>query len=329
MPNNEIIIYQSEDKKIEVSVKEETVWLSLNQIAELFDVQKAAISKHIKKIYASGELKRESTVSILETVQMEGQRRIKRNITYYNLDVIISVGYRVNSKKATQFRIWATQVLKNYLIKGYAVNEQALTVNKLKELEETIRFIKNNITTTSLSAAEVKGFLEIIEKYAQTWEWIDAYDSGKIKTFAQIKERNKITYEKAVNYIRELKKYLMKKKEAAEIFGVERDTGLFKSALNTIYQTFDGKELYPSFEEKAANLLYLIIKNHPFIDGNKRIGALLFLMFIYENIGFEELIKKFNNNALTALCYLVAASQPQQKELMVSLISQMINIREW
>lgn len=326
---NEIIIYQSEDKKIEVSLKEETVWLSLNQIAKLFEKDKSVISRHIQNIFKTGELDKNSTVAFFATVQKEGPRKIKRKITYYNLDVIISVGYRVNSKKATQFRIWATQVLKNYLIQGYAVNEQALTAQKLRELEKTIRFIKSNITTPSLSAAEVKGFLEIIEKYAQTWEWIDAYDSGKIKTFAQIKERHKITYEKAVDYIRELKKYLMGKKEAAEIFGIERDTGLFKSALTTIYQTFDGKELYPSFEEKAANLLYLIIKNHPFIDGNKRIGALLFLMFLYENIGFEELIKKFNNNALTALCYLVAASQPQQKELMVNLITQMINIREW
>ena len=327
--NNEIIIYQSDDKKIEVSVKEETVWLSLNQIAELFDVQKAAISKHIKKIYSSGELRRESTVSILETVQMEGPRKIKRKITYYNLDVIISVGYRVNSKKATQFRVWATQVLKNYLIKGYAIHEKTLTAQKLKQLEKTIQFIKSNITTPSLTATEVRGLLEIIENYAHTWEWIKAYDSGEIKPFAKIKERSKITYDKAVHYIRELKKYLMAKKEAADIFGVERDTGLFKSALNTIYQTFDGKELYPSFEEKAANLLYLIIKNHPFVDGNKRIGALLFLMFMYENIGFEELIKKFNNNALTALCYLVAASQPRQKELMVGLITQMINIQDW
>ncbi|WP_025209364.1 virulence protein RhuM/Fic/DOC family protein [Hippea sp. KM1] len=322
---NELVIFEDKDKKIEVQLKEETIWLSLNQIAYLFDVQKAAISKHIRNIFKSGELEPDSTVSKMETVQNEGTRKVKRQITYYNLDVIIAVGYRVNSKKATQFRIWATNVLKNYLIKGYAINEKRLTKEKLKELESTIKFIKDNINTPSLTAKEAKGLLEIIEKYALVWKWIEEYDTGKIETKITRKERKKISYEEAKSAVKELKEYLIKRNEASEIFGIERDRGLFKSALNTIYQSFGGKELYPSFEEKASNLLYLIIKNHPFVDGNKRIGALLFLQFLYENLSQEELFTKFNSNTLTAICYLVAASPPEQKEQLVKLIMNFIS----
>ncbi len=321
----EIIIYQSEDKKIEVSLEKETIWLTLNQLAELFDVKKAAISKHLKNIYQSGELIKPATVSKKETVQIEGNRRVKRNLTYYNLDVIISVGYRVNSKKATQFRIWATSVLKDYLVKGFVINEKKITEKRLKELDATIKFIKKNINTPSLTSKEVKGLLEIIERYTDTWKWIKEFDSGKIKLKSTGSEKKRIDYKTAKEAISKLKDYLIKRKEASDIFGNERDSGLFKSALNTIYQTFEKKELYPSFEEKASNLLYLLIKNHPFVDGNKRIGALLFLMFLYENIGFDELIKRFSNNTLTALCYLVAASKSSQKRQLVNLITQMIS----
>ncbi len=325
---NQLIIFEDKDKKVEVQLKEETIWLTLNQIAYLFDVQKAAVSKHIKNIFQSGELEPESTVSKMETVQTEGKRKVRRKITYYNLDVIIAVGYRVNSKKATQFRIWATNVLKNYLMKGYAVNEKRITQERLKELENTIKFIKENINTQSLTLKEAKGLIEIIEKYALVWKWIEEYDTGKIDAKITRKERKRISYEEAREAIEQLKEYLSKKGEASDIFGVERDRGLFESALNTIYQTFDGQELYPSFEEKAANLLYLIIKNHPFVDGNKRIGALLFLKFLYENLSEEELFTKFNSNTLTALCYLVAASPPEQKEQLIKLIMNFISFDE-
>ncbi|NIA23706.1 MAG: type II toxin-antitoxin system death-on-curing family toxin [Proteobacteria bacterium] len=322
---DELVIYQDKNKKIEVQVKEESIWLHLNQIAYLFDVRKAAISKHIKNIFSTGELQPEATVSKMETVQTEGKRKVKRTITYYNLDIIIAVGYRVNSSKATQFRIWATNVLKNYLIQGYAINEKMLTEKRLKELENTIEFIKENIKTPLLTAAEAKGLLEIIEKYALVWKWIEEYDTGKIEAKAKRKERKKIEYNEARSAINELKHYLIERREASEIFGQERDRGLFESALNTIYQSFDDKELYNSFEEKAANLLYLIIKNHPFVDGNKRIGALLFLMFLYENIKKEELFDKFSSNTLTALCYLVAASPPRQKDQLIKLIMNFIS----
>ncbi|GAB6888698.1 RhuM family protein [Desulfothermus okinawensis JCM 13304] len=321
---NQLIIFQDRDKKIEVQLKEETIWLNLNQIALLFEKDKSVISRHIKNIFKTEELDRDSTVAKFATVQTEGKRKVKRTIEYFNLDVIIAVGYRVNSKKATQFRIWATNVLKNYLIKGYAVNEKRLTQEKLKELEETIKFIKDNITTPSLTSSEVKGLLEIIERYALVWRWLEEYDTGKIEAKITRKERKKINYEEAKKAILELKKYLIEQNEASEIFGVERDRGLFESALTTIYQSFSGEELYPSLEEKAANLLYLIIKNHPFVDGNKRIGALLFIKFLYENLSKEELFSKFNSNTLTALCYLVAASPPEQKEQLIKLIMNFI-----
>jgi len=326
--NQNLAIYQSENKRIEVQLKEDTIWLNLKQIADLFDVKKAAISKHIKNIFLSGELEKSSTVSILETVQLEGKRKVKRKITYYNLDMIISVGYRVNSKKATQFRIWATQVLRNYLTKGYVLNEKKLTEKKIEELKKAIKLIKENIKTPSLSATEAKGLIEIIEKYALVWKWIEEYDSGIIRPNITRKDRKKISYSEAKSAISKLRDYLIKKGEASEIFGKERDKGLFDSALSTIYQTFDGRELYPSFEEKAANLLYLIIKNHPFVDGNKRIGALLFLMFLYENMSQEELFEKFNSNTLTALCYLVAASPPGQKEQLINLIMNFISFED-
>ena len=322
--DNQLIIFEDKDKTIEVQLKEESIWLSLNQIATLFEKDKSVISRHIRNIFESGELERNATVAKFATVQIEGKRKVKRTIEYFNLDVIISVGYRVNSKKATKFRIWATSVLKKYLIQGYAINEKRITEERLKEIEDTIRFIKENINTPSLSAKEAKGLLEIIERYALVWRWIEEYDTGKIEAKITRKERKKISYNEAKAAIEELKKYLLQRNEASEIFGIERDRGLFESALNTIYQSFGGEELYPSFEEKAANLL--IIKNHPFVDGNKRIGAFLFLLFLYKNLSQEELFKKFNSNTLTALCYLVAASPPEQKEQLIKLIMNFISV---
>jgi len=320
--NNGLIIYEAENKKIEVKVEKETIWLSAQQIAFLFDVQRPAIVKHIRNIYKTGELNESSTCSILEQVAADGK---KRKMNLYNLDVIIAVGYRVNSKKATQFRIWATDVLKKYLVKGYALNKARLNKERLKELESAIKFIKENIRTPLLTSSEVKGMLEIIERYAQVWRWIEEYDSGTITAKTSGKERKKITYKEARQAIDELKAFLIKRNLASELFGQERDKGLFESALNAIYQTFGGKELYPSFEEKAANLLYLIIKNHPFIDGNKRIGTLLFLRFLYENMPQSKLFERFSSNTLTALTYLVAASPPAQKEQLIKLIINFIS----
>ena len=322
---NQLVIFEDKDKKVEVQLKEETLWLDAHKIAYLFNVDRTVIVKHIRNIYNSGELEENSTCAKIAQVAADGK---KRKMNLYNLDVIIAVGYRVNSKKATQFRIWATNVLKNYLIKGYAVNEKRITKERLKELENTIKFIKENISTPFLTSKEAKGLIEIIEKYALVWRWIEEYDTGKIDVKITRRDRKKISYNDAKASIEQLREYLTKKGEVSDIFGVERDRGLFESALNTIYQTFDGQELYPSFEEKAANLLYLIIKNHPFVDGNKRIGALLFLKFLYENLSKEELFARFNSNTLTALCYLSAASPPDQKKQLVKLTMNFISFEE-
>ncbi len=235
---NEIAIYQYEDKRIEVSLKEETIWLTQKQISELFDVERSVITKHIGNIFRTGELIEKSACAIFAHTASDGKTY---NTKFYNLDVIISVGYRVNSKKATQFRIWATQVLKKYLTKGYAINREKITQKRMLELEKALKFIKKNIKTPTLTSSEVKGIIEIIEKYTNTWRWIEEYDTGKIKSVTRLAERKKIGYEDAKKYISKLKKYLIERNEASDIFGQERDKGLFISALNIIYQTFDGR----------------------------------------------------------------------------------------
>lgn len=272
--SNEIVIYQTkEGPKIEVHLKRDTVWLTLNQIASLFDVQKAAISKHIKNIFISNELDERSTVSKMETVQIEGERRIKRTLTYYNLDMIISVGYRVNSKRATQFRIWATKTLKQHLVKGYTINEIRLLQeqNKIKDLQETISFLKEKSKQEILIGQEQE-ILNLLSDYSRTLTLLEQFDKAKVSLVKKTKSRFELKYEDSVNVINEIKKKLLHKKEASNLFGQESD-GKFKGILGSIYQTFAGKELYSSLEEKAAHLLYFTIKDHPFVDGNKRIAS--------------------------------------------------------
>ena len=211
--SKEIAIYEADDKKIEVSLKKESIWLDAHRIAYLLDVDRTVVVKHIQNIYKSLELSEELTCAKIAQVAADGK---KRKMNFYNLDMIISVGYRVNSKKATQFRIWATDVLKNYLVKGYAVNEKAITREKFKELQKTVAFIKSSIRTAELSSSEVKGILEIIERYADTWRWIEEYDSGKIKASVTDRERKKITYDEANEAIWQLKNFLLSRKEAKE-----------------------------------------------------------------------------------------------------------------
>lgn len=320
-----IIIYQIGNTQIEVQLREESIWLDAHQIATLFEVHRPAIVKHIGNIYKSGELEKKSTCSILEQVAADGK---KRRMHLYNLDVIIAVGYRVNSIKATQFRIWATQVLKKYMIDGYVLNEKRIIADKLRTLEHVVSLLKKNLTTPSLSASETMGMLEIIEQYLHVWKWIEEYDRGIMHAPVSRPEKRKLTTEDAKTAIEDLKCYLIGKGLASALFGKEIEPGRFESALYTINQTFNGKDLYPSFEEKAANLLYLIIKNHPFVDGNKRIGALLFLKFLHENMTWRELLEKFNSNTLTALCYLVAASPADQKDQLILLIMNFISFEK-
>ena len=307
---NEIVIFENQNVKLEVNMKDETVWLSLDQMATLFDRDKSVISRHIKNAFEE-ELDRSSTVAKFATVQKEGAREITRNIDYYNLDVIISVGYRVKSKNGVAFRKWANRILKDYLIKGYAVNEK-----RLKALEKTIELIDiANRLDNRLEDKDAKGILKVITSYTKALDLLDDYDHKTLKVKGINKSLKRIDYNECMNIINTLKF-----NESSDIFALERDNG-FKTIIDTIYQTFDGKELYKTTEEKAANFLYLTVKNHAFIDGNKRIAATMFIYFLnYYNMLYKDNSLVIDNNTLTALTLLIAESNPKEKDLITALI---------
>lgn len=321
----EIVFYNVDDNRVQIEVKfeDKSVWLTQYQLAILFDTHRTSIVKHLKNIYESGELSEAQTCAKFAQVQKEGGKSVNREILYYNLDAIISVGYRVNSIKGTQFRIWAMERLKEYLIQGYSINQKRLT-----QLKQVVSIIHQS-QQTNLNAEEAKGLLDIITNYTQSFIMLHQFDSNKL----EIDEVNEniiyqIEYEEAIVAVEELKKQLVIKKEASVLFGKQKDNS-FKGLLGNILQSFEGKYLYKSIEEQAANLLYLTIKNHPFNDGNKRIGAFLFIWFLERN---KHCFKKsgelkINDNALVALALLVAQSNPSEKELMIRLIINLINTR--
>ena len=275
----EIIIYKTENGQtaIDVRLENETVWLSQKQITEVFGTQRPAITKHLKNIFISKELDEKAVSSILEHTAKDGK---KYKTQFYNLDAIISIGYRVNSQRATRFRIWATNVLRDHLVKGYTVNKKALagTTANIAELQKTISLI-TSVRDKMLSSNEAQGLLTIIKQYADTWTTLEAYDSGKLRNRTSSKKSFSLTLEEVRGKLDELKKELIRKGEASDLFAAERDHGV-EQILGALDQTFDGQELYPSIEEKAAHLLYFVIKDHPFVDGNKRIGSLLFLFYL-------------------------------------------------
>jgi death-on-curing family protein len=321
---NKIEIFTSSNNQTQVEVKfdKNTLWLNQKQIAEVFGTEVPAINKHIKNVIKEGELRPEATISNLEIVQIEGKRNITRKVDFYNLDMIISVGYRVNSSKATQFRIWATERLKEHLTQGYTINQK-----RLDQLQQTIQLIsQQNNNLDNLGLTEAKGLLEIIKNYSQSFILLNQFDSHNLKTdHLNQNITYEIKYEEAVEAIKELKKQLMAKKEATELFGNPKDQS-FQGILGNIVQSFGGEYLYKSIEEQAANLLYFVIKNHPFSDGNKRIGAFMFVWFLEKN---KHRFKKngelkINDNALVALALLVAQSNPAEKELMVQLVINLI-----
>lgn len=326
-----LVIYSNSKGNVELraDTDKETIWATQAQIAHLFDVNSQAITKHIKNIYACKELNRESTCSILEQVQTEGNRTIKRLSKFYNLDLIIAIGYRVNSKKATQFRVWATKTLREYLIKGIVINMERIKNipdKILSDLEEKILFIKRTISRRELNQDETNSLLSVIHDYANSWKFLKEYDEGELKLIkSKNKEKRHFKYDFVRKAINELRTNLINKKEASELFGSERD-GTFNGILKTIYQTFAGKELYPSLDEKAAHLLYFIIKDHPFSDGNKRIGSFIFIYFLKLN---NILLRsngenKINDNTLVALALLIAESNPKDKDLMVALTTNLL-----
>ncbi len=327
----EIIIYEAEGGKshLEVKLQNETLWLNLNQLSQLFERDKSVISRHLKNIFTEGELTQTATVAFFATVQTEGKRQIKREVEYYNLDAIISLGYRVNSRRGTQFRIWATQTLKDHLVKGYTVNEKRLKEQqeKFQELHQTVEFLKTTLGPKELSGSEAQGLLEIISNYTRSFVLLNQFDSNSLTNDPSDKPlTHEINYEEALAAIEQLKKKLIAQGEATELFGRQREEA-FSGMLNSVVQTFSGEYLYPSIEEQAAHLLYFVIKNHPFADGNKRIGAFLFVWFLHLN---QHLLRKqgelkINDNALVALALLVAQSDPAQKDLMIKLVINLIN----
>ena len=327
----EIVIYSSDNGStfIEVTLENDTLWLSLNQIAQLFGRDKSVVSRHLRNIYQDGELNEEATVAKNATVQKEGLREVKREIELYNLDAIISIGYRVNSKRGTQFRIWATQTLREHLVKGYTINERRLNEQqeKLKELYQTVTFLKDTLDAKNLSGNEAQGLLEIISSYTRSFVLLNQFDSNSLEQNILGKPlTHEIDIEEALAAIQQLKTKLIAKGEASELFGKQRED-TFSGILNSVVQTFGGEYLYPSIEEQAAHLLYFVIKNHPFADGNKRIGAFLFIWFLHLN---KHLLRnnnetKINDNALVALALLIAQSDPSNKELMIKLVINMVN----
>lgn len=313
------------DNCIDVNLNEDTVWLSLNQMSELFQRDKSVISRHIKNIYGTEELYREATVAFFATVQNENKRQVKREIEYFNLDVIISVGYRVNSKRGTQFRIWATNVLKEHLVKGYTINEKKLSekIEKFEELQSTIKILERTINNQQLVLDEAKGLLRVVSEYSYALEILDSYDHQNLKINNSTKrESYKLTYGESIEIIDK-----MKGEFATDLFGREKDES-FKGSLGAIYQTAFGEEVYPSIEEKASNLLYFIVKNHSFLDGNKRIAAAIFLYFMNANrlLYYEDGSKRIADNTLVAITLMIAESNPTEKDLIIKVLVNLINV---
>lgn len=323
--NNQIEIYRSQDGSVQLNVKleNETVWLTQSQMADLFGVDRTSIVRHIRNIYKSEELEENSTCAKNAQVRIEGERQIVREIPYYNLDMIISVGYRVNSKNATSFRRWATSVLKQYLIKGYVINQQ-LKLDRYNELKDVVRLMGRAIgMQEKVTTDEYSGLFNVISDYVYALDTLDHYDYQSLSIQQTTKnEPFRATYDNAMEAINALKD----KFGGSQWFANEKDDS-FKSSIGQIYQTFGGEELYPSVEEKAAMLLYLVVKNHSFSDGNKRIAAMLFLWFLNNNrvLYAEDGHKRIADNTLVALTLMIAESRTEEKDVMVKVVVNLIN----
>ena len=325
MEENKIVIYQTDDgqTQIDVRLENETVWLSQAQMAELFQTDRTSILRHINNIYRVDELDRESTCAKIAQVQTEGKRQVRRTIPYYNLDMIISVGYRVNSKRGIRFRQWANNILKQYLIKGYAISER-IRHEQVGELRQLVGMLGRTIQSQPLlTTNESQALFDVVTDYTYALDTLDNYDYQRltIEKTTQ-KERFHATYENAMNEINALRD----KFGDSGLFGNEKDDS-FKSSIGQIYQTFGGEELYPSVEEKAAMLLYLVTKNHSFSDGNKRIAATLFLWFLNNNgiLYRADGSKRIADNTLVALTLMIAESRTEEKDVMVKVAVSLIN----
>ncbi|MBQ8891621.1 MAG: virulence protein RhuM/Fic/DOC family protein [Bacilli bacterium] len=307
---NEIVIFENQDVKLEVNMKEETVWLTQAQMTKLFKVKQNTIAEHISNIFEEGELDERTSIGISD--KSSGGRKPK----LYNLDVIISVGYRVKSQNGVIFRKWANKVLKDYLLKGYVVNQK-----RLEYLEKTIKLIDiAGRIDTELKGNEAQEIIKVINNYSNALNLLDDYDHKRITKPNGTKNNKQVTYEDCMNIVGKLKF-----NSDSDLFALERNEGL-KAIIGTIYQSFDGNDLYPTIEEKAANFLYLITKNHTFIDGNKRIAATLFIYFLeFYNILYNENGQVIDNNTLVAITLLIAQSNPKEKEILIDLVMNFLN----
>lgn len=312
-----VALYRSKDGsvRLEATLEQETIWLTLNHMAKLFERDKSVISRHLRNIFKTKELDFDSVVAKNATTAADGK---VYQVDWYNLDVIISVGYRVNSKRGTDFRIWATRVLRDHLVKGYTQNPK-----RLAELKKTLKLASEITKRKNLSGEEATAILRTITDYAYALELLDDYDHQRVRKYKTTKRKAKtIKYDEAIDIINKMREL----SQFSEIFGVEKDQGLHGS-LNAIVQSFDGKDLYPSLEEKAANLLYFLVKNHSFVDGNKRIAAVIFLQFLRKNnlLYRKDGSLRVANNALVATTLMIAESKPKEKDIITAMITNLIN----
>lgn len=316
---NEIVLFKNQNVKLEVNMKDETVWLSLDQMAKLFGRDRTVITRHINNIFNDKELEKKEVCAKFAHTTQHGALTNKfqtRELDYYNLDMIISVGYRVKSQNGIIFRKWATKILKEYMIKGYAINQK-----RLEYLEKTVKLIDiAGRIDTELKGNEAQEIIKVINNYSNALDLLDDYDHKRIIKPNGTKDNKQITYEDCLNIITKLRF-----SNDSDLFALERNQGL-KEIIGTIYQSFDGKDLYPTIEEKAANFLYLIIKNHVFIDGNKRIAATLFIYFLeFYNILYIENKQIIDNNTLVAITLLIAESNPKEKNILTDLVMNFLN----
>ena len=320
--NKGVIIYQAKNGAIELrgDFTNETIWATQAQIANAFDVDVRTINEHIQNIVKTSELTQKATIRKFRIVQKEGNREVDRDVKHYNLDMILSVGYRVNSKKATFFRQWATKTLRGHIVDGYTVNKKRILENHTRFLdvvEDIKRLLPNE------SALNPKDAIELISLFADTWLSLDAYDQERLPKNKLTKKKVDLTVEKISKDLIELRKTLIEKGEATDIFGNEREVGSVAGIVGNVMQTFGGKELYPTIEEKAAHLLYFMVKNHPFTDGNKRSGAFAFVWFLKQAKMLD--LGKITPSALTTLTVLVAESGPSNKDNTIKLILNLIS----
>jgi len=316
-----IVIYEiAKGKVVSVPIDKETTWLTQAQISELFQVDRSVVTKHIRNIVKEGELEEKSNVQKMHFPNSD------KLVTVYNLDFILSVGYRVNSKRATQFRIWATKTLRDYILKGFAINKNRLIDTGIDELGRAVALIKQTLDSKVLTTAESQGILRVITDYANSWVILHKYDEGEIQIAGKTKPKYVLTYDEAIGYVRELSQTLHAQDSAAKFVGMERSDQGLDRIIGSVNQTYGGKDVYKTVEEKAAHLLYFVIKDHPLIDGNKRSGSLLFIHYLAMNgLLFRESGERtVNDNTIVALALLISQSHPSDKEIMIHLITNLM-----